>query len=180
MPNSLSGSTGQGFQYLPPQGVGQPGSVEQGSQAIRFRDPLDAARSGMAGYVPSAEFPDGYLGTIQSRREDRLLDSLKGKVNERSYTRGVHKGEQVDAHDYFWPAQLQDDRGLRQQAMTARPQPDRTTLVQRQAPLGTVQEQMVISGGAELPTTPRGKMRPPATTYDQPNQGLRSMLPTWR
>ena len=65
MPNNLSGSTGNGFQYLPPMGVGQPGSVQQGGggvQQINFRDPLDAQRSGMAGYVPSASYPDGHGG----------------------------------------------------------------------------------------------------------------------
>lgn len=173
-------------QYLPPYGYGQPGSVPQGAQgggqALTFRDPLDAARSGMAGYVPSAAYPDGYLGTIQSRREDRLLDSLKGQINKRSYSRGVHKGEQVDAADYFWPAELQPDRGMRQQAMAV-PQPDRTWASPRQTPLGTVQEQMIVSGATELPTTPRGKVRPGPDQYStSPNRAaaLRSMAPTWR
>lgn len=170
---------GQNFQYLPPMGIGQPGSVEQGAQAIRFRDPLDAARSGMGGFIPSSAYPDGYLGTIQSRREDRLLDSLKGRINQRSYQRGVHKGEQVDAADYFWPGELQDDRGLRQQAMGV-PTADRTVVSPRQAPIGTIAEQMIASNATELPMTPRGKMRPAPTTYDQPNRGLKSMLPTWR
>lgn len=175
------------FSYLPPYGVGQPGSVAQGpqggGQALNFRDPLDAARSGMAGYVPSAAHPDGYLGTIQSRREDRLLDSLKGRVNERSYSRGVHKGEQVDASDYFWPAELQPDRGLRQQAMAV-PTADRTWATVRQTPLGTVQEQMIVSGATELPTSPRGKVRPDPTVYEQgsPDRAaaLRALAPSWR
>lgn len=174
------------FSYMPPYGVGQPGSVPQGAQgggqALVFRDPLDAARSGMAGYVPSAQYPDGYLGTIQSRREDRLLDTLKNKVNERSYQRGVHKGEQVDAADYFWPSELQPDRGLRQQAMAA-PMPDRLWYSRRQTPLGTVAEQMIVSGARELPTTPRGKVRPEPGIYDQsPDRAaaLRAMAPSWR
>lgn len=173
------------FQYLPPYGIGQPGAVESnpavgGGLAIAFRDKLDATRSGMAGFVPSAQYPDGYLGTIQSRREDRLLDSLKNKVNERSYTRGVHKGEQVDAADYFWPGELQPDRGLRAQA-AAVVGDDRLFHVARAVPLGTVQEQMIVSGATELPTTPRGKVRPQASTYDNPAApGMRQFLPTWR
>ncbi len=176
--------SGQNFQYLPPMGVGQPGSVEQGGgiQQLNFRDPLDAARSGMAGFVPSAAWPDGYLGTIQSRREDRLLDSLKNKLNERSYQRGVHKGEQVDAADYFWPGELQPDRGLTRQARGQQLSPvDPRVWSQRAAPLGTVAEQMSISGAMELPTTPRGKLRPPPTTYENPSApSLKTMLPSWR
>lgn len=170
-------------QYLAPYGVGQPGSVEGGAQTMVFRDRLDAARSGMAGFVPSAEYPDGYLGTIQSRRQDRFLDSLKGQINQRSYQRGVHKGERIDAADYFWPGELQPDRGIRNE-MRAVPTPDGTWLVRRQAPLGTVSEQMSISGGREVPTTPRGKLKPPPTVYEQGNPAvvaaLRAMAPTWR
>jgi hypothetical protein len=172
-------------QYLPPMGVGQPGSVNQaagGGQAMSFRDELDAARSGMAGFVPSAAYPDGYLGTIQSRREDRLLDKLKGQVNQRSYHRGVHKGERIDPSDYYWPPELQPDRGLRAQAM-AIPLPDGRMVAPRPAPLGTIYEQMVASGGTELPTGPRGKLRPPPTQYDvAPGQSaaLRHLAPSWR
>lgn len=77
------------------------------------RDHLDAERMGVA-RIPSAEYPDGYLGTINSRRGDRLLDSLK--QNTRSYTRGVHKGERIDPGDYIWPANMQPDRGLKNEA----------------------------------------------------------------
>jgi len=173
------------FQYLAPNGVGQSGSVNHaagGGQAMAFRDDLDARRSGMAGFVPSAQYPDGYLGTIQSRREDRLLDSLKGKVNERSYTRGVHKGEQIEASEYFWPAGLQPDRGLQAQAAAVQ-QWDRSWAAPRQSPMGTVQEQMIVSGATELPTTPRGKVRPGPDQYSTtPDRAaaLRSFAPSWR
>jgi hypothetical protein len=64
------------------------------------------------GQVPQAQYPDGYLGTIRSRRDDRgrassasdvVLDSLKNRLTQRSYQRGVHKGERIDPSDYFWP-----------------------------------------------------------------------------
>lgn len=77
------------------------------------RDQLDAARMGVA-RVPSAEYPDGYLGNVNSRRGDRLLDALK--QNNRSYTRGVHVGERIDASDYFWPPELGPQRGLKNEA----------------------------------------------------------------
>jgi hypothetical protein len=172
----------QNYSYLPPMGVGQPGTVEPGGvQQLNFRDPLDAARSGMAGFIPSAQWPDGYLGTIQSRREDRMLDSLKGQINQRSYQRGVHKGEKIDAADYFWPGELQPDRGLRAEAGGRVFPPDPRVWVPRAKPLGTVAEQMTVSGATELPTTPRGKLRPPPMTYDNPSApSLRTMLPSWR
>lgn len=95
--------------------VPQPGSnagYGAGSaQAIRFRDPLDARRS-MVGQTPDAQYPDGYLGTIQSRREDRLLKNLQNRLTNRSYQRGVHKGEKIDPSDYFWPADFNDKTGL--------------------------------------------------------------------
>lgn len=79
------------------------------------RDALDSARMGV-GRTPNAEYPDGYLGTVKSRREDRVLDSLKGHQNQRSYQRGVHKGTRIDPSDYFYPAGLDPQRGLRRQA----------------------------------------------------------------
>lgn len=66
------------------------------------RDEMDASRIGV-GRVPTAEYPDGYLGTIRSRRDDRLLDSIKSRVNQKAYQRGVHKGERIEPSMYFWP-----------------------------------------------------------------------------
>ena len=92
------------FQYLPP--VDQPGSVVRangggGTQVVGYRSALDAQRT--AAKTPSAEYPDGYLGTIKSRREDRLLKNLQSRLTQRSYQRGVHKGDKVDPGDYVWP-----------------------------------------------------------------------------
>jgi len=50
---------------------------------------------------------------MRTRRDDRLLDATKSRVNQRSYQRGVHKGERIDQSDYYWPKQLTPDRGLR-------------------------------------------------------------------
>lgn len=89
-------------------------TVGGGGQPLAHSD-LDAARIG-AGRIPSAEYPDGYLGNVKSRREDRLLDSLQNRLTQRSYQRGVHKGERIDQSDYLWPELLQPDRGLRNEA----------------------------------------------------------------
>jgi len=78
------------------------------------RGDLDAIRIG-TGRVPSAEYPDGYLGTIRSRRDDRLLDSIKSRVNQKAYQRGVHKGERIEANAYFWDSEFNDQMGIKRQ-----------------------------------------------------------------
>jgi hypothetical protein len=93
------------WQYL---ADGQPGSVVRanggaGTDALSFRDSLDARRAAMGGRVPSAEYPDGYLGTINDRRQDRLLKGVQKRLTDRSYQRGVHKGDKIDSGDYSWP-----------------------------------------------------------------------------
>jgi hypothetical protein len=67
--------------------------------------------------TPNAEYPDGYLGTIPSRRGDRLMDGLKARMNNRPYTRGIHKGTRIDAQDYFWPPEFNLDTALQAQSM---------------------------------------------------------------
>jgi len=87
------------------------------------RSELDFLRLGV-GRQPSAEYPDGYLGTIRSRRDDRgrssstsddVLNALKVRVGQRSYQRGVHRGERVDVQDYYYPEGLEATRGIARQ-----------------------------------------------------------------
>lgn len=87
------------------------------------RSELDFLRMGV-GREPSAEYPDGYLGTIRSRRDDRgrasgtsdkVLDSMKLRLGQKSYQRGVHRGERIDPADYYYPSALQPDRGIKRQ-----------------------------------------------------------------
>jgi hypothetical protein len=93
-----------------------------GGQAVA-RSEMDESRMGV-GRQPSAEYPDGYLGTIRSRRDDRgrssstsdtVLDSMKNRVGQRSYQRGVHRGERIDPSDYYYPEGFEPDRGLKRQ-----------------------------------------------------------------
>ena len=63
--------------------------------------------------------PDGYLGTIRSRRDDRLLDSIKTRVNQKAYQRGVHKGERIEPSMYFWPEGVDPMMGIKRQMMAA-------------------------------------------------------------
>ena len=78
------------------------------------RGELDAIRIG-TGRVPQAEYPDGYLGTIRSRRDDRLLDSVKSRVGQKAYQRGVHKGERIEPSMYYWSPSFNADMGIQRQ-----------------------------------------------------------------
>lgn len=92
------------------------------------RSELDFLRMGV-GRAPQAEYPDGYLGTIRTRRDDRgrpnstsetVLQGLKVRVGQRSYERGVHKGERIDQNDYYYPSGLDNMRGIKRQMRAAK------------------------------------------------------------
>jgi len=87
------------------------------------RSELDFLRIGV-GRTPQAEYPDGYLGTIRSRRDDkgrdsyssdRVLNGLKVRIGQRSYQRGIHRGERIDVQDYYYPEGLDNMRGIARQ-----------------------------------------------------------------
>lgn len=104
-------SPNQNWQSL--GGNGFMGYNNQGGQGTPVaRGELDAIRIG-TGRVPQAEYPDGYLGTIRSRRDDRLLDSIKSRVNQKAYQRGVHKGERIEPSMYYWSPEFNDQMGLK-------------------------------------------------------------------
>ena len=119
MPNSH-----QNVQNLGASGMYGTNTVYGGGGVPVARSELDFLRLGV-GRIPQAEYPDGYLGTIRSRRDDKgkpyavsdvVLDSLKNRQNQRAYQRGVHKGERIDAAQYMWPAGLKPDRRLKAKA----------------------------------------------------------------
>ncbi len=107
-----------------------------------YRTVLDAQRS-MHRRIPSADYPDGYLGTIRSRRDDRLLDGLKARQGRRPYSRGVHKGERINPTDYFFPPEFTAESGIERQMTTGL----------RHAPLLSYQETQLVNEGK---VTPRG------------------------
>jgi hypothetical protein len=112
------------WQFLSPMGVPQPGTPVQqgggGSTLAGYRDLLDARRSAATPRTPNAEYPDGYLGTVNSRREDRLLQAVQSRLTQRNYQRGVHKGEKLGSQDYFWTDELNPMSGLQAQAQGRR------------------------------------------------------------
>lgn len=107
------------WQYLAPMGIPQPGTPVVGGggrDLTGYRDILDAKRSVATPRTPNAEYPDGYLGNVHSRRDDRILNAVKGRLTERSYQRGVHKGEKLDMSDYFWPPDFNPQTALAAEA----------------------------------------------------------------
>lgn len=127
-------------------------------------DALDSLRMGI-GRTPAAEYPDGYLGTIRTRREDRVLDSLKNRTNQRSYQRGVHKGERIDPSDYFYPAGLEPDRGLAAMAQGV-----------KQAPLLGLAPapHLVNDGKTDMPNNVPGEIDP------RRSQQFARLRPMWK
>jgi hypothetical protein len=130
------------------------------------RSELDFLRMGV-GREPQAEYPDGYLGTIRTRRDDRgrpnstseqVLDSLKVRLGQKSYQRGVHRGERVDPQDYFYPDSLRPERGIMTQMRAV--QDGNTLLVPRQAPQFSMvpPPHLVNDGKANLQSTSPGQI----------------------
>lgn len=135
-----------------------------------WRDALDFQRS-MWRKTPEAEYPDGYLGTFRGRREDRLLDSLKNRVNQRSYQRGVHKGERIDPGDYLWPAAFQPTRGLAYEDAGM-----------RQAPVEVIADRIPPAGAAMFPRGANSLVtlnRTPRVIDPKRVEQLRRLMPTW-
>lgn len=132
---------------------GMPGGTAVGgggdTSVVMPRDPLDAKRMAN-GLAPGASYPDGYLGTITDRREDRLLGAVQSRLTDRSYQRGVHKGEKLGTDSYYWTADCNPQMGLQRQSM-ARPadQEGATVLMtQRHTPVGNPVENLTALGNS--------------------------------
>jgi hypothetical protein len=101
-----------------------------GAGAVQYRNDLDARRS-MAGR--ESQYPDGYLGTITDRHQDKLLGKVQEKLSERSYQRGVHVGSKIGREQYSWNAVMNPDLGLQLESRAVVDQ-DGKFIVQRFAP----------------------------------------------
>jgi hypothetical protein len=111
---------------------------------IQYRSPLDAARAAQ-GKTPSAEYPDGYLGTITDRHQDKLLSKVQERLTERSYQRGVHVGEKISHSDYFWDGKsISPGMQLKAEARAVRE--GNLFLVRRFSPTGNPVERLAHMG----------------------------------
>ena len=126
-----------------PNGAG--GGTPPDTGAVQGRDYLDNARMHPnADRNGGAEYPAGYLGTITGRGVDRLGSGVLGRLDDRSYQRGIHKGTKMDAQQYFWPEEFTPDRGVRR---PVRLDPDTFLLEQpRQAPVPINTERLMHTG----------------------------------
>lgn len=166
-------SARQNVQSLGAGGLYGPYASGGGGGVPVARSEIDASRMAI-GRVPSAEYPDGYLGNVKSRRSGRsegssasdvVLDSLKNRLTQRSYQRGVHKGERIDPSDYLWPAAWDPQRGLMSEARGSK-----TTLAtQISEPV-----HLVNSGKTDMRANQPTEINPMRNTF---NNRLR---PAWR
>jgi len=113
--------------------------------AIQYRTPLDQARAAQ-GRIPSAEYPDGYLGTITDRHQDKLLQNLQSRLTDRSYQRGVHLGSKIGKEQYFWPAAGDVRPGMRLELEVSLVKSGYTYDMPRFAPTGNPVERLAHLG----------------------------------
>lgn len=171
------------WQRLSPMGAPQPGSPvhanggAQGNPLAGYRDLLDARRSAKAPQAPGAEYPDGYLGTVNSRREDRLLNAVSTRLTARHYQRGVHKGEKIGSQDYFWPPEFGPMSGLQAQARGEKWTATGSTPAEQINHMG---KNHLLSPAEMSRTAAQYNVKEILPVDPQRLQKLTSMLPTWR
>lgn len=133
-----------------------------------FRNAKDA-RLAAFGASPDAQYPDGYLGTITNRRQDKIQSAVV-RQNQRQYSRGVHKGERVNPGDYMWPKEFNLYTGL-----------ELLSKGKKYAPTGGENPQLTNDGKAGPRGIPSGLSRPAKPTIDKARQAnLKSLAPAWR
>lgn len=179
-----------------PGGPGQPSAPAYGGGGADLsaaRDPMDAKRMAN-GLAPGSSWPDGYLGTITDRREDKMLAVLQTRMGGNSYQRGVHKGEKVGDQAYFWNEDMSPDLGLARQSqvVVANVEGGAVYSTPRFAPTGDPVERLAHDGKTAM-MDPRERdaelrrlggdpaMNPP--TVVDPSRRARAIaagnLPTW-
>lgn len=134
-----------------------------------FRNAKDQRLSAW-GASPDVQYPDGYLGTMSSnRRQDKLTEAV-ARSNSRSYSRGVHKGERINAGDYIWPDEFNLYTGVMLQSKG-----------QKFAPPGAEPVRLTNDGKSGPRGIPRGLERPDQEIIDMQRRSmLRSLTPPWR
>lgn len=131
-----------------------------------FRDEKDR-RLQAWGQTPEAQYPDGYLGHLTDRRGDKLGST---RSNTRSYAKGVHKGERVNAGDYFWPDEFNPMTALEYEAKG-----------KKWAVSGATPVWLTNDGKAGPRGVPRNVDRAQVELIDQQRRSmLKTLVPNWR
>lgn len=144
------------------------GSLPLLGPAPIFRNAKDAKLAAF-GASPDAQYPDGYLGTITNRRQDKVQDAVT-RNNQRQYSRGVHKGERIDPGDYVWPKSFNLFTALELEAKG-----------KKFAPPGAAPTHLTNDGKEGPRGVPRGLSRPSKPTIDKARQkSLKALAPAWR
>jgi hypothetical protein len=79
---------------------------------------LDKARMG-ENQLPGAQYPDGYLGSVNGKQRGKQDDKVRSRLGDRAYQRGVHKDTKMAPDQYQWPVDFGPMSGLETQ-MNAR------------------------------------------------------------
>ena len=163
------------------------------TSVVSPRDPLDAARMANQ-FAPGASYPDGYLGTITDRRQDKMFGALQTRLTDRSYQRGVHVGEKLGTDQYYWTSECNPDAGLQRQSMVQPVMQEGAIVLQtpRYAPTGNPVEKLTAMGQtATLPVEqqmqvarqygvdPAANPLPMTMTDPGRAQKYRNLLPTY-
>jgi hypothetical protein len=162
-----------------------------GSDMLTARDPLDAKRLA-AGFAPGASYPDGYLGTMTERQEDKTLAVLQTRLTSTSYQRGVHVGDIISPNHYSWLPEFNPYSGLERQ-MTSQAEDVEGGIVMtapRFAPTGDPVEMLAHDGkfasasprerDAQLSRLGGDPAKNPVTVIDPSRAArLKSSLPRW-
>lgn len=133
-----------------------------------FRSAKDQ-RISAYGVGPDTQYPDGYLGTMSSnRRQDKLTNAVR--ANQRAYSRGVHKGERINAGDYIWPQEFNLLTGIMLESKG-----------KKFAPPGAEPVRLTNDGKAGPRGIPRGLERPDKQIIDMQRRSmLKSLAPMWK
>ena len=144
-----------------------------------FHDELDALRS-MWRRTPESDYPDGYLGTIDSQRRARLRNN-EGLTRQEAkpFSRGVHKGERLDQNDYFWPQMMNFWSGFEYEQAGMRYVPPGVLMDAgiMQPDLDPAQPQLARVAARDVP----GRVGTAVWGNEEPSQSadLRRLAPSW-
>ncbi len=134
-----------------------------------FRSAKDQRISAF-GVGPDTQYPDGYLGTMSSNRRQDKLTNAAVRANQRAYSRGVHKGERINAGDYIWPQEFNLLTGVMLESKG-----------KKFAPPGAEPVRLTNDGKAGPRGIPRGLERPDKQIIDMQRRSmLKSLAPMWK